>query len=164
VIATPGHTRGHLVFHDEAGGLLFAGDHVLPHITPSIGVEPVPVASPLRDYLDSLRLVRSLPDARLLPAHGPATGNVHARVDELLDHHEERLTASAKAVEQGATTAFDVAGLLRWTRRARPIADLDLFNQVLAVQETAAHLDVLVERGWLAVTTAGDGVAHYRRA
>jgi glyoxylase-like metal-dependent hydrolase (beta-lactamase superfamily II) len=37
---TPGHTRGHLVFADDDARLLFAGDHVLPHITPSIGFEP----------------------------------------------------------------------------------------------------------------------------
>src|SRR5262249_28742799 len=34
-IHTPGHTRGHLVFSESSTGLLFAGDHVLPHITPS---------------------------------------------------------------------------------------------------------------------------------
>ena len=39
-LPTPGHTRGHLCFLDAAAGLLFAGDHVLPHITPSIGFEP----------------------------------------------------------------------------------------------------------------------------
>jgi glyoxylase-like metal-dependent hydrolase (beta-lactamase superfamily II) len=48
-IATPGHTRGHLVYADDAAGLLFAGDHVLPRITPSIGFEPVRPASPLTD-------------------------------------------------------------------------------------------------------------------
>ncbi|MBN9619103.1 MAG: MBL fold metallo-hydrolase, partial [Actinobacteria bacterium] len=37
VISTPGHTRGHVVFHDPEHDTLFAGDHVLPHITPSIG-------------------------------------------------------------------------------------------------------------------------------
>ena len=41
VVPTPGHTQGHVVFTDSASGLLFAGDHVLPHITPSIGFEPV---------------------------------------------------------------------------------------------------------------------------
>ncbi len=39
---TPGHTRGHLLFHDSAAGLLFAGDHVLPHITPSNGFRHTP--------------------------------------------------------------------------------------------------------------------------
>jgi glyoxylase-like metal-dependent hydrolase (beta-lactamase superfamily II) len=161
VIATPGHTRGHVVFYDEGAGALFAGDHVLPHITPSIGLETPHAQSPLRDYLDSLRLVRSLPDARLLPAHGPDTHSVHARVDELLDHHEQRLTDTAKAVERGASTAFEVAHVLRWTRRLRHFDELDPFNQVLASTETLAHLDVLVLRGWLTISIAEGGVAHY---
>ncbi|HEY3630484.1 MAG TPA: MBL fold metallo-hydrolase [Jatrophihabitantaceae bacterium] len=162
VIATPGHTRGHVVFHDAAAGVLFAGDHVLPHITPSIGFEFPRAELPLRDYLESLRLVRTMPDARLLPAHGPDAASVHTRVDELLDHHEQRLTESAKAVEQGADTAYEAARVLRWTRRQRSFDDLDPFNQLLATTETMAHLDVLVLRGWLAVTVI-DGVAHYRR-
>jgi glyoxylase-like metal-dependent hydrolase (beta-lactamase superfamily II) len=33
-VSTPGHTQGHYVFADLADGLLFAGDHVLPTITP----------------------------------------------------------------------------------------------------------------------------------
>ena len=161
VIATPGHTRGHVVFYDAAAGALFAGDHVLPHITPSIGFEFPPAESPLRDYLDSLRLMRSLPDAVLLPAHGPVAPSVHARVDELLDHHEQRLTESAKAVEQGAQTAAEAARLLRWTRRQRHFDELDGLNQMLAVTETMAHLEVLVLRGWLTVSVDPDGVAHY---
>ena len=82
VVATPGHTQGHVVFRDEAAGLLFAGDHVLPHITPSIGFEAVPVELALGHYLRSLRLVREMPDMRLLPAHGPVRPSVHDRVDE----------------------------------------------------------------------------------
>ena len=113
MISTPGHTQGHVVFHDAAADALFAGDHVLPHITPSIGFELVAVASPLRDYLASLRLVREMPDALLLPAHGPSTASTHQRVDELLAHHDERLTATAKAVDHGASTGFEVAGILR---------------------------------------------------
>jgi glyoxylase-like metal-dependent hydrolase (beta-lactamase superfamily II) len=161
VIATPGHTRGHVVFYDAGAGALFAGDHVLPHITPSIGFELPPAESPLRDYLESLRLMRSLPDALLLPAHGPVGPSVHTRVDELLDHHEQRLTESAKAVEQGADTAAEAARLLRWTRRQRHFDELDRLNQMLAVTETMAHLDVLVLRGWLTVSVGSDAVAHY---
>jgi glyoxylase-like metal-dependent hydrolase (beta-lactamase superfamily II) len=159
-IATPGHTQGHMVFADEAAGLLFAGDHVLPHITPSIGFEAVPADFPLRDYLDSLRLVRALPDMRLLPAHGPVTPSVHARIDELLDHHDKRLDASLATVRQGATTAYAAAGLLTWTRRERRLAELDPVNAMLAVLETMSHLDVLVLQGRLSVAEV-DGVRHY---
>ncbi|MFD1148374.1 MBL fold metallo-hydrolase [Saccharothrix hoggarensis] len=160
VLPTPGHTRGHVVFVDVDSSLLFAGDHVLPHITPSIGFEPARPALPLGDYLDSLRLVRDFPDLRLLPAHGPVTESSHARVDELLAHHEDRLAATLDAVRAGAGTAFETARALGWTRRNRAFAELDLFNQVLATAETAAHLDVLVHRGLLTTGDAG-GVTVY---
>jgi glyoxylase-like metal-dependent hydrolase (beta-lactamase superfamily II) len=162
VVATPGHTRGHVVFRDPAAGLMFAGDHVLPHITPSIGFEPVPVEQPLGDYLGSLRRVRGLPDLRLLPAHGPVAASVHARVDELLTHHERRLDAAVVAVGAGGT-AFEAAQRLTWTRRERKLADLDPFNQMLAIGETAAHLDLLVAQGRLRMTDV-DGVWHYQQS
>jgi glyoxylase-like metal-dependent hydrolase (beta-lactamase superfamily II) len=162
-ISTPGHTRGHVVFQDAQSCTLFAGDHVLPHITPSIGLEAARPPSPLRDYLVSLRLLLTLPDARLLPAHGPITESTHARVEELLAHHEQRLTETAKAVEQGASTGFGVAQCLGWTRRQRRLHELDIFNQMMAVEETMAHLEVLVERGWLRRSTE-DGVIHFARA
>ena len=159
-LPTPGHTRGHVVFLDTESSLLFAGDHVLPHITPSIGFEPERPRLPLGDYLDSLRLLRGHPDMRLLPAHGPVTESVHTRVTELLAHHEDRLAETLGAVRDGAGTAFEAAHLLGWTRRQRRFADLDLFNQALAVGETAAHLDVLVARGELESSTV-DGVIGY---
>ncbi len=164
MIETPGHTSGHVVFHDLAAGVLFAGDHVLPRITPSIGLEPHSVGLPLANYLESLRLVRSRPDARLLPAHGPVTDSVHARVDELLAHHEARLTAVAAAVDQGAGSTFEVARILRWTRHEYALDDLDLFNQVLAIGETRVHLDVGVLRGWLAAHPTPTGVDRFQRA
>lgn len=161
-VPTPGHTRGHLVFADESGGLLFAGDHVLPHITPSIGLEPAPAQLPLGDYLDSLRLVRARPDARLLPAHGPVAGSVHDRVDELLEHHGRRLRATLGTLDAGAGSAYESAGLLSWTRRGRRLDELDPFNQMLAVMETAAHLDLLVAQQQLC-TAESDGVVRYTR-
>jgi glyoxylase-like metal-dependent hydrolase (beta-lactamase superfamily II) len=163
VIATPGHTRGHVVFHDPAAKVLFGGDHVLPHITPSIGIEMVRPPSPLRDYMGSLLLTKTLPDARLLPAHGPVTESVHQRVDELLAHHEQRLIDTAAAIDKGAGTGFQAAKILTWTRRQRHFDELDLFNQIMAVNETMAHLQVLVERGRLHREIL-DGVEYFSRA
>jgi glyoxylase-like metal-dependent hydrolase (beta-lactamase superfamily II) len=162
-IATPGHTHGHVVFVDYATGLLFAGDHVLPHITPSISLEAAPQELPLGDFLDSLRLVRQLPDLTLLPAHGPVSPSVHARVDELLDHHDQRLRAIAAELTDGPRTAYQVALAIRWTSRHRELTDLDLMNQTLAVGETEAHLDLLVARGQ-AQAQLEDGIRLYQIA
>lgn len=155
-VSTPGHTQGHFVFADRSAGLLFAGDHVLPHITPSIGFEPVPAELPLGDYLASLAKVRGLPDARLLPAHGPVVASAHARVDELLAHHEERLAGCAAALRGGAATALEVAQVLPWTSRHTAYADLGVFDAALAVMETQAHLRLLVARGEATADAGGD--------
>ncbi|MCW2543263.1 MAG: ampC [Frankiales bacterium] len=160
-VETPGHTAGHLVFYDLAAGLLFAGDHVLPTITPSIGFEPVLSENPLGAFMRSLTVIRERPDARLLPAHGPVTDSAHARVDELLAFHGRRLDEIEAAVHGGAATSHEVAGILRWTRREHQLKDLDPFNAMLAVFETAAHLDLLAVQGRLA-TVLTDGVRQYR--
>lgn len=159
-VSTPGHTQGHFVFADLAGGLLLAGDHVLPTITPSVGFEPVYADLPLGDFLASLVKVRSLPDLRLLPAHGPVTESSHARIDELLRHHEDRLALCRQAVEAGLETAYAVAGVLPWTRHRRSLRDLDTFNAALASLETATHLDLLAARGEVARTQV-DGTRRY---
>jgi glyoxylase-like metal-dependent hydrolase (beta-lactamase superfamily II) len=160
IVATPGHTSGHVVFVDDTADLLFSGDHVLPHITPSIGFQPVPAELPLNDFMDSLRLVRSMPDRRMLPAHGPVSESVHTRVDELLEHHRERLEIMGAQIAAGASTAFEAADRTGWTRRNRKLSEMDSFNQTLAVLETAAHLDLLVSQGKLNAQTV-DGVRHY---
>jgi glyoxylase-like metal-dependent hydrolase (beta-lactamase superfamily II) len=159
-IHTPGHTQGHLVYHDASAALLFAGDHVLPHITPSIGLEPVPGRSPLADFMASLRRVRMLPDALLLPAHGPVSPSTHARVDELLSFHDDRLATMAQRVLEGRTTGLEVARSVGWTKREVDFETMPAFHQMLAIVETAAHLRLLVEQGRV-VESVRDGVHRY---
>jgi glyoxylase-like metal-dependent hydrolase (beta-lactamase superfamily II) len=161
VLATPGHTRGHIVLREAAAGLLFAGDHILPHITPSIGLERAPEAHPLRSYLSSLRIVRDQPDLLLLPAHGPVTPSVHRRVEELLAHHEQRLAAVLALVRAGNSNAAAVAGALPWTRRERRLSDLDRMNQMMAILEIQAHLDVLADQGLIGLQDSTAPVHDY---
>lgn len=159
-VHTPGHTPGHFVFADLADGLLFAGDHVLPTITPSIGFTVPPVANPLGDFMASLTRVRGLPDLTVLPAHGPVSPSSHARVDQLLEHHEERLAASLAAVAPGPRTAHEVAQELPWTRHDHPYAALDLFAQGMATMETKAHLELLLARGQVSRADGPDGLLY----
>ena len=98
-----------------------------------------------------------MPDARLLPAHGPVTGSVHERVNELLAHHDLRLAETRRAVLAGHASPYQVATALKWTRQQRPFGDLDLFSQIMAVNETAAHLEVLAARGQVTQLGLGRG-------
>ena len=133
---------------------------MLPTITPSIGFEPALAEQPLGDFMASLTKVRGLPDLTLLPAHGPVAPSSHARVDELLAHHEVRLDLSLAAIAGGARSAHDVAGDLPWTRHAHALKDLDVFNAALATMETRAHLELLVARGEV-TSSQVDGVVLY---
>lgn len=147
-IRTPGHTAGHLVFLDEQDGLIFTGDHVLPHISPTIAFELTDTHLPLERYLDSLAKMQRLSARTMLPAHGPAGGDLQGRVCELLDHHELRLIEIRRVLETlpSYSNAYEVATRLAWTGGSRKLTELSLVHQLLAVSETVAHLELLVAR------------------
>ena len=142
VLMTPGHSDGHLIFYDPTDGLLLAGDHVLSHITPNIALWPGVEPDPLGRYLNSLSQIKSLDVRRVLPGHGPVFANWKERLGELETHHEQRLEAMANVVGRGATV-FDVS------RQVFHHQTLDRHQARMAVAETLAHLDHLVDRNRL---------------
>ena len=81
-------------------------------------------------------------------------------MDELIAHHGARLDETEAAILGGAQTAYEVAARLRWTRRERALDDLDPFNQMLAITETAAHLQLLAAQGRVTRQEA-DGLRYY---
>ena len=91
-------------------------------------------------------------------------GDEPSRILDLIGegHHDERLARSLAALGEDTLDAHAAAHKLAWTRRAVPFGELSAFNQMLAVNETAAHLDVLVPRGRATVALA-DGVNQYTR-
>jgi glyoxylase-like metal-dependent hydrolase (beta-lactamase superfamily II) len=60
VLHTPGHSLGHICLWSQADGLLFSGDHLLPAVTPPVTFERGFDRDPLRSYLASLKLVRTV--------------------------------------------------------------------------------------------------------
>jgi glyoxylase-like metal-dependent hydrolase (beta-lactamase superfamily II) len=158
--ATPGHTRGHVVFRQPSTGAFFTGDHVLPRITPSIGLELVPEKLALANYLDSLGLLLRMQDGPMLSAHGPVTASVHVRVQELLIHHDERLAVITALVGGGRRTASAIANEMTWTRHERPLSALNDVHRMTAILEVLAHLDLLVSQGTLYSKPEGD-VDHF---
>lgn len=145
--STPGHTRGHMVFHLPDEQLIMTGDHVLPHITPAVGFERVPDERPLSSYLDSLSLLADGPSAGMLPAHLDRGDDVRLRAQELLAHHEDRLAEVAGFLESGPRTAFDIGTAMRWTGRRKTLDELGPQHAMTAVMEVRAHLEHLVETG-----------------
>jgi glyoxylase-like metal-dependent hydrolase (beta-lactamase superfamily II) len=88
---TPGHSPGHVCFYSEQHRLLLSGDHVLPRITPNIGVHTQQIPNPLGDFLESLLKVQNLDVEEVLPAHEYRFSGLKGRLDEIIVHHAERL-------------------------------------------------------------------------
>jgi glyoxylase-like metal-dependent hydrolase (beta-lactamase superfamily II) len=143
-IWTPGHSPGHLCFYEERNRLMLTGDHVLPRITPNIPYHPQAGTNPLGDYLDSLDKVGAYRATEVLPAHEHRFVGLLNRVDELKDHHEARFVEVVNALAGGATTAWDVAAQMHWSR---PWDRIEGFMRRAAVGEAMAHLRALQLRG-----------------
>jgi glyoxylase-like metal-dependent hydrolase (beta-lactamase superfamily II) len=147
VVWTPGHTGGHICLHDAERQILLSGDHVLDPISPNVSLNREHLGNPLGDYLRSLRKVGELGADLVLPAHGEPFRGLGRRVRELLEHHDEREQEVLEALARDARTAGEVAYALSWTRRRRPLVELQLGQQRMAVTETLAHLEELSSRG-----------------
>ena len=91
-VHTPGHTHDHLCLFDPETGTLLSGDHVLPSITPHISGLTAH-GDPLTLFFESLdKIGRFANEVSItLPAHGTPFHNVGERVQQIKDHHQERL-------------------------------------------------------------------------
>jgi len=91
-VHTPGHTADHLCLFDAETGTLLSGDHVLPTITPHISGLTAH-GDPLTLFFDSLDKIGAFAsDVKVsLPAHGTPFTNTGERVQQIKDHHHERL-------------------------------------------------------------------------
>ncbi len=141
---TPGHSPGHLCFYERGHRLMLSGDHVLPRITPNIGVHPQAPPDPLGDYLASLRKVADYETDEVLPAHEHRFTDLRGRVQALIDHHEARFVEALGGIDDGLTTTWEIAGRLTWST---PWASLPDFMRRAALGEAMAHLRALEARG-----------------
>ncbi|HEX5369776.1 MAG TPA: MBL fold metallo-hydrolase [Dehalococcoidia bacterium] len=154
VMWTPGHSPGHACFYEAEKELLLTGDHVLPTISPNVGLWPGTEEDPLGDYLRSLRRLRGLAVRRVLPAHEYDFVDLEARLDGLEAHHEERLQEVIDAMRSGATSGYEVARAIMWS--IGHYVGFDMMTRRAAMTETMAHLQHLEREGRIASRREGD--------
>lgn len=151
-----GHSPAHALLFRAEEPVLAAGDVLLPEITPNISVWPDdPDADPLGDYFAALERLRNLPeDTLVLPAHGLPYRGVHARIDELIGHHEERLQELRDLLAKGACSAMGAMPTL-FPKQLKP------GSVPFAFGETLAHLNRLWHAGECKRETDKRGVFGY---
>ena len=157
VVVGSGHSPEHACLVDEEGGLMIAGDQVLPRITSNVSLNlSEPESDPLGDWLESIAKLRRLPgDLLVLPSHGEPFTGLHARLDALAEGHRGRLDALRDhlAEPRRAVDCFPVLF-------GRAIGD-GVYG--LATGEAMAHLRRLEVEG-KAVREVREGVHFYTRS
>ncbi len=149
VVWTPGHTPGHICLYDADYDLLLTGDHLLPRISPNIGVFPGGLDSPLTSYLESLRSMDGFDSAEALPAHEYRFRGIAGRSEFLVRHHDARAGEVLDIVAAaGQPTIWEVAENLTWSRGWDEIGG---FMRRAALAETAAHAEYLAREGRLVI-------------
>jgi glyoxylase-like metal-dependent hydrolase (beta-lactamase superfamily II) len=155
VVPGYGHAPEHTSLYCEALGVLIAGDMVLPRISTNISVRPVePEGNPLARFLESLDRFDALPqDTLVLPSHGLPFRGMRTRIQQLRQHHADRL-AELRAACSEPRCARELVPVL--FRRA-----LDDRAWYFAMGECIAHLNCLLHAGALERLRGADGVLRF---
>jgi glyoxylase-like metal-dependent hydrolase (beta-lactamase superfamily II) len=133
-----GHADGHVVLLRD--GVMIAGDTILGHITPAIGLYPGGRADPLADYFETLQRIETLAPRLALPGHGEPIEDPARRAREIAEHHRRRLDATEAALGPEPQTAYEVSLTLFES-------DLSPTLRRFALAESLAHLVRLVGAG-----------------
>jgi glyoxylase-like metal-dependent hydrolase (beta-lactamase superfamily II) len=152
VFWVPGHSDGLVSLLRLRDGLFLSTDHVLPRITPNIGIfaprgrRP----DPLSDYLASLKKVKHVPATLVLPGHRQPFENLAKRVAEIEEHHAHRLQLIVDILAKGPQHAYGVTLQLF----AQRLTSEDALR--MATAETLAHLEYLRLSNKIRQTTGED--------
>jgi glyoxylase-like metal-dependent hydrolase (beta-lactamase superfamily II) len=159
VIVGRGHSPALAGLYCAERRVYISGDQVLPKITSNISVVHwEPLADPLHQFLDSLRIVRSrvADDVLVLPSHKEPFCGLHKRLDELEEHHETRLELLRSVLRRkGTSSAAECMNALFGF-------ELDGHQVFFAMGEALAHLNHLMGSGEAELYSDGAGKARYR--
>ena len=162
-IWTAGHSPDHICLYEPDRKILISGDHILPTITPNIGLHPQSTDNPLGDFFDSLNTVKSLDVSLVLPGHENPFNNLQLRIDEIFQHHNRRNQEILATMRTGSKTAFQIANEITWLSDTNGVGwqKLSPLDKRLAVLETAAHLEFMRFDG-KTDKLVEDDVTHYQ--
>src|SRR5262249_20843875 len=108
VLTGGGHALEQAMLLGLSDRLFFAADQVIARISPKVSVHRVePEEDPLAAYLENLKFLRAETphDVLVLPGHGLPFHGLHARIDELIEHHALRCARLADACRPRPLTA-----------------------------------------------------------
>ena len=164
VVWTPGHAPGHICLYDAQRRLFFAGDHILPVITPNISLRLPSAGNPLGDFINSLNKVKMFDVKLVLPAHEHIFSNLPARVEEIIQHHRHRTGEMLDTLRTKPRTAYEMSADITWMPEFGGVKfhTMAPWDKRMAVSETLAHLEALRLDGIISQFYR-DSIIYYRR-
>ncbi|MFW6236793.1 MAG: MBL fold metallo-hydrolase [Desulfosudaceae bacterium] len=164
VLETPGHTIDSICLFDDRTGMLFSGDHVLPHITPNAFVmleegRPLPSRLSQQEFYDSLEKVSRLNPRIIYPAHGQPITDFPSIRDMYVDNFTERENRILEILGDAEMSVYALARRLFPNLNTARLP-LEIF---LAVSEVYTHVQVLEDKGQVQIGTGGGGLVIRRR-
>lgn len=156
VVTGNGHSPEHVCLYCQELRLLISGDQILPVITSNVSVHPTePFANPMVGWLESHEKFKALmpDDILVLPAHNAPFYGVQERLQQLIDHHEDRMLI----LEENCQEPQVAVDLLPWLFRRK----LEGASMFMALGECIAHLHCLITRNRIERTLDGE-VFKYR--
>ena len=158
-VATPGHTPGHTCLYEPVKKFLLSGDHILIDITPNIGCW-MEGTNPLKLYLESLEKVSRMRVDLVLPGHRRIVSDCRGRIEQLRQHHDERLKEVLSILENGPQSGYETASRMSWDIDCSSWADFPVAQRWFATSEAIAHLRYLEDEGKI-VRHERDGCRFY---
>jgi glyoxylase-like metal-dependent hydrolase (beta-lactamase superfamily II) len=158
VLHRPGHSPSDTVFWDEASGELFAGDHLIKHISSnpliSKSLDGVGDERPraLMIYMDSLRSTREMDLEVVYAGHGEPVEDHGALIDERFKMHERRANKLHGLIAARPRNAYELAQEM-W-------GNVAVTQAFLTLSEVLGHVDLLIDEGRV-VEREADGVVHF---
>lgn len=147
--ATPGHTLGHTCLYDPARKLLFSGDHLLGHLSPTLSQWSLD-SKCLAHYLSSLNDLANYAVDLVLPGHWAEFLNFRGRLTETLTFHHQRNTEILTLLGDGnARNTYQIAAALSWNQKHGEWIFFPITRKWSAVADTIAHLCYLRDQGLL---------------
>jgi glyoxylase-like metal-dependent hydrolase (beta-lactamase superfamily II) len=159
-IETPGHTRGHTCLYEPSKKIFVAGDHILNDITPNIQCWS-DQENPLKDYLTSLDKVVSLEVDLVLPGHRRLFKNYKGRIEELKEHHRQRIEETLEIVTAGFKSGYQVASEMTWDITYKSWDEFPLAQKWFAMGEAISHLRYLEEKDAISRKVEAETVLYF---
>jgi glyoxylase-like metal-dependent hydrolase (beta-lactamase superfamily II) len=152
-----GHAPEHIALYCDESKILLGGDMMLPRISTNVSVyDNEPESNALQLFLDSIdKFAPCAPDTLTLPSHGKPFVGIHERIQQLHDHHADRLAEVIDTCTAKPSSAADVLPVM--FKR-----ELDLHQTTFAMGEVIAHLHYLWFKGELKREFCTDGIYRFK--